>query len=293
MAQATSDEGSVGKQVRDVLKKVRDAAALYPDEAERFAEALEGVTRALRAVTGEFGDLELTVSTNRILVGEEECYKSEARDNNLAFDLFSQGLRRLIFKPGVETNEVESFVVNLARSRDDDDLDEDFVGNLWRDSLENIRYLAIDTFTDKIFMAEERFVALFREIVDDVVPGLVELPEDDAADRQPRPRTELDGVDAVEQAENAHRKLRHPLEDEAVAVAGTIEAAEQPRAAYDHLVHLLACLVVKEPSPLPADELPELVVRALGGYLRAKDWEGFAIAARTLQTMARDGGFAP
>ena len=75
---------------------------------------------------------------------DDEVYKSEARTNNLAFDLFRQGLRRLTFRPGLDLDEVEGFVRRFAECRSAEQIDEDFVTMMWQDSSSHIEIIAIE-----------------------------------------------------------------------------------------------------------------------------------------------------
>lgn len=289
MALGEADEGSLAKKVRDALKQVREAAAVLEADPSGFDKQVQSTARDLREATGEFGDIELHISTNRITCGDQVVYKSDARDNNLAFDLFRQGLRRLTFKPGVSDDEVRSFMVLFAECRSADQIDSDFVSTLWQESLPNIQYVAIDGFTEKIFMSEQRFVAAFRSVIDDIVPGLVGMAEEDEGDRQPRPRDELDAADVVVQCETRELANRKALETGGDAARALINGAGEELPTFDHLIRLLGCLAVKHPSPLGDEELCDYVLEVLVAYLDRQAWQPFADAVRTLRQLCEAG----
>ena len=116
MARPGEDDGTL-KRLRDVLKRLRDTAPLVDSDPDAFSKGVDDIAQRLREATGNAGEIELHISTNRISYGEDEVFKSEARTNNLAFDIFRQGLRRLTFKPGLSDDEVHAFVVAFAENR--------------------------------------------------------------------------------------------------------------------------------------------------------------------------------
>ncbi len=272
------------------MKGLRDAAPLLGVDDDAFLNTCADVARVLRAATGEHGDIEIHVATNRITVGDDVAFKSEAKENNVAFDLFRQGLRRVVFKPGLSDDEVHTFVVRFAECRSADQIDEDFVTTLWREQLPNIQYIALDGFTEKIFMSEQAFVAAFEGAILDVMPGLLEMAEDDEGDREPRPIETLDDAGAAGRIDTLTIRMRKQLEQEAPPVVERLNATDAADA-YDHTLHLLCSLAAKHPSPLTVEELQDLLVRLLVSYLDLKEWQRFADALRTVRGLveAADG----
>ncbi len=279
------NEEGLGKKIRDVLKLLRDAV-LQATEPEALQKTIADIARLLRAATAEHGDVELAISTNRITVGDDVAYKSDAREGNIAFDLFRQGLRRLSFKPGVTDEEADVFVRRFLDCRAAEAQDEDFVATLWREELPSVKYVAIDGFTEKIFMSDERFVRSFRAVIDDVMPGLVEMSEEDVGDREPRKGAIRDDASVLARVDDAMRDFAGTLEVAAVEVQGRFHVFGSVAASGEHLLQLLGRIAVKHPSPLPGEELVEAIVAVLALMLRDKAWSAFADASRTLLTLA-------
>lgn len=264
--------------MREALRLIRDGAQADGDAMDT---AVEQAHRHLAAAAGEFGEVALAVATNRITVRDEVVYKSEARDSNLAFDLFRQGLRRITFRAGVSLAEVGAFVRSLAQTRDVSASDIDFVGTLWQEELEHIAYVAIDGFTEKLFMSEERFTTLFHGVIEDVVPGLLTLEEDDAGDRQRRQHRPADAFDAVERAENVEARIATAVEASAVALTASISDALGV-AALDDLARLFASICVKDPQPLTDAQLGAVCTRLIDAYAELEAWTGMATCARSI-----------
>ncbi len=282
------DDASAGKLLRDVLRKIRNAAPLYEKEDNSLEKAIEGIAQDLMRFTKEYGEIELRISTNNINSGEDSVYRSDARQNNLAFDLFRQGLRRLNFRPGLSATEVRIFVQRFAECRVVDKLDEDFMTTLWQEPLENIHYLAVDGFTERIFMSEEVFVERFRGIIEDLAPGLTEMPEEDEGDRQPRVREEEEGANTMLAAFNQEERLLAEIRGDAERSRKLIQESMRPEVGAEQLLQLLSRFAIKYPSPLKDEELGQMLLKGLEVLLIARAWQGFADALRSFWSLLED-----
>lgn len=263
--------------MREALRLIRDGAAA---DAVAMPAAIAQAHHHLAAAAGEFGEVALHIATNRITVQDDVVYKSEARDNNLAFDLFRQGLRRITFRAGLSVEEVDAFIRSLAQTRDVSASDIDFVGTLWQEELEHIEYVAIDGFTEKLFMSEQRFTALFRGAIEDVMPGLLEIDEDDVGDRKRRQYTPADAFDALEAGEGIEAQTLKQAQAEADALNARLQAALSD-AALDHLARLLATVCVKDPQALTVEQLGEMITRLIDAYAERGAWQRWATCARS------------
>ena len=284
-------ESSVGKRIRDALRFVRDGA--MDTAAKDFTHHVEQAHRALQGACGEAGEVTLAIATNRINLDDEVVYRSEAQDANLAFDLFKQGLRRITFQAGIQAEEVSAFIRALAECRDATSSDVDFISTLWQEELAHVRYVAIDGFTEKLFMSEEIFTRRFRGAIEDVMPGLLDLQEEDDGDKRRRQYTQRDDYDAYEAGDAAEREAHRGLERLTAGLNERLRSGLGVQA-LDHLVRLLGSVLVKDPQPIDDRGLAEILQRIFEGYLEAQAWEGFAAAARSLHRLVEArNGFRP
>ena len=286
-AKGGRDEGA-GRPVREALRRIRDLTAVDAPTGDERAEAVAEVARLLRSAAGEHGDLELVISTNRITLGDDAVYKSDARDANLAFELFRQGLRRLVFKPGLTDDEVDVFVRRFADSRDLEKVDEDFVSQLWRASLPGIQYVALDGFTERLFMADEEFTTSFRAIVDDLYPGLVEMPDDDVADApQARERVGRDAGELVDEAFDRQRTAAKALAAQAKVFRQALLDAIEPVPVVEHGLRLLSCFAVKSPCAATGTEVGRALMYTMQVAWLRIGMTAYADAGRTLLALTR------
>jgi hypothetical protein len=133
------------REVIRLLVKAQKAHRLYEGKnavSERLeADLFERMSRFL----AEEGEIPLIVQESRLLSDDEAVYQSSERTNDsLSFLLYRDGIRRLSFAPGLELEELRSFLQCLNRvalfTNDRDDL----VTLLWELDLNAIRYFAVE-----------------------------------------------------------------------------------------------------------------------------------------------------
>jgi len=140
-----------------VLGKALRAHQLYDENnpvRHRFAESLR---QAFQGMWTELDSLSLTVEEDCLLLEESEVYKAESRSDSLAFLFFKDGVRRVTFLPGLETEELERFLDVLQRARKLLPEGDDLLTVLWEEDLQYFQYEYVD------FLAEGIAVPLSGE----------------------------------------------------------------------------------------------------------------------------------
>ncbi len=127
-----------------LLVKTQKAQRLY-DAKNSVSERLElELFERLSAFVSEEGEVQLTVLESQLRCDEEVVFESPDRTDSLSFLLYRDGIRRLSFSPGLELEELRSFLRCLNRvallTNDQDDL----VTLLWEQDFHSIRYFAIE-----------------------------------------------------------------------------------------------------------------------------------------------------
>lgn len=137
--------------VRELLRllvKAQKAQRLY-ETKNAVSERLEtDLFERMTAFIEEHGEVQLAVLESQLRCDGESVYESGERNNDdLAFLLYRDGIRRLSFSPGLEREEVRAFLRCLNRvallANDQDDL----VTLLWEQDFHSIRYFAIEELT--------------------------------------------------------------------------------------------------------------------------------------------------
>jgi hypothetical protein len=243
----------------------------------------------------EFGIVEINVSTNRLSIGDSEVYRSEARTNNLAFDLFRQGIRQLKFLPELKSDELYTLVLRFSEFSSVDEIDEDINTSLWRESLPNIDVVSVDIFTEKVFMADPEFTERFTQTIKDVVPGLFTFSsESELAPINADELVELVTFDVLDRADLNERKLRKQIEEQSESIRGAFEIGDDKSVLANHLVQQICALSLHPECPLQDAEIRGVLSRVLSVYVDHDNWAQLAAVMRTLYEMsAHRGGLEP
>jgi hypothetical protein len=113
----------------------RHNEAKYP---EFLGKALEAVTQ----YTDKHGPLSLKVDQQNFLLHNEALF---AEDTPLPYKFFRDGIRQLIFRPGMTLAEMVTFTL-IALSEPERGAD-DALAQLWKANLEHVEYVVVEGFT--------------------------------------------------------------------------------------------------------------------------------------------------
>lgn len=134
----------LASEALQALSKVIKTLKIYPDTnplRQRFISELTGkFTRFL----DEHGDLTLKVKQSELLYLGEVVYTSPSKEENIAFRLYGDGIRDLIFTEGLEEKEILGFIEVVTGSCTDEGEDDDTVTRLWEKDFRNIRYTVVE-----------------------------------------------------------------------------------------------------------------------------------------------------
>lgn len=121
-----------------MLMRTLKTCRLY-DEANptvvRFREDLAG---ALGQLLGRIGTLRLEVSPHAISHAGHEVHAGHSREDNLAGVLYRDGIRGLVFDPGIQAREIDALVDRLLQVTGPTAGDDDLVTLLWDADLPHV-----------------------------------------------------------------------------------------------------------------------------------------------------------
>jgi hypothetical protein len=89
--------------------------------------------------------LHLKIKQNEIYCGSDLVYSSTEKDENLALFFFKDGLREIIFKKGLTSDELEAFLTVITLDFDNEVMDDDIVTLFWEKDFQNIQYIVDDS----------------------------------------------------------------------------------------------------------------------------------------------------
>ncbi|WNG37469.1 HEAT repeat domain-containing protein [Archangium violaceum] len=123
-----------------LLKGIKQIGMYRHNEA-RFPDFLGRAHEALAAYTDKYGPLSLRVEQQNFMLHGEAVF---AEDTPLPYKFYRDGIRQIIFRPGLTIEELVSFT--LISLSDPDRGAEDVLAQLWRAGLEHLEYVVVEGF---------------------------------------------------------------------------------------------------------------------------------------------------
>jgi hypothetical protein len=116
-------------------------SSLYPEDHPLYKTAVTSLQDHLDRFLKEFGELEFRVEKSKLLFEDEIVHKGEAKDGDLAFALFRDGITALIFQDEWEPWEIRLFVGILRKYKSiSEEAEGDIVTAMWEAELPHIQY---------------------------------------------------------------------------------------------------------------------------------------------------------
>jgi len=232
------------------LEKTQKTLRLYQSDNEVCRRLEEELARQMNVHLETWGACELEVGESNLSVEGESVYETEERSDNLAFLFFRDGIRRVSFLPGIDQDELHSFLeaviqVSLLASEEDD-----LVTLFWERDFRFIQHFAIDELEH-----EPETPRLEEQLADSTLKGEGDDEEGTAA--------EVVTVDDIRQPINHLPSKESQLDEEEVA---ELNEQLQQEEREDHLalvVDLAVELTFLEDDP----EEWELLLHSLVGVL--------------------------
>jgi HEAT repeat protein len=120
--------------------------ALYPVFGKVVQESLDTSFKVTEQVLDTVGPLRLVISQRDIRFEDDPIYEEENKAKSVAFRLYKDGIRELIFFPGSERDELESLLSCLKEARNLEDEDDDFITLFWEKDCDSIKVHMADDF---------------------------------------------------------------------------------------------------------------------------------------------------
>jgi len=131
------------------LAKAQRAHQLYLPNNPVYQQAIEKLRNLFRTIWEATDDLFLDVSESELRWEGNPVYSVPNKSESVAWVLFKDGVRSLVFKPGVEQDEIVGFldVIHRARTLQAEDND-DLLTLLWEKDFQRIQYQFQDISAD-------------------------------------------------------------------------------------------------------------------------------------------------
>jgi len=136
------------------LGKALRAHQLYDSNNPVYQRFVTGLRDAFDGVWSEMDRLPVQVQEDRFLWSGEVVYRSESRSDSVAFLFYKDGIREITFLPGIEDDELLTFLGVLQRARNLKPEGDDLLTILWEEDLESFRYHYIDVLAEGVELPE-------------------------------------------------------------------------------------------------------------------------------------------
>jgi len=163
MAEADGEDTSLRRDVRRGLEgahkevaqllfnlaKTARSFGFYDRENQAIRNFLAELLQGFEDVLAEHGVIRLIVGGDRFMYDGKDVYHDADRENGMPFRLYRDGVRVVVFKPGLTPEELEGLLDILAKraSTGRNAEEEDLVTMLWKKSFEHVTYSAVEGFT--------------------------------------------------------------------------------------------------------------------------------------------------
>lgn len=127
----------LGKAIKNV--------GLYLHNTARHPEIVAPAAQAFAAYTEAYGPLGVRVEADGFYVEKTLVFAEDFANEAIAYKFYRDGIRQLVFRPGLDVPELKHFVdicMTSSRSRHARDV----LGLLWEAELEDIEYVVVDGF---------------------------------------------------------------------------------------------------------------------------------------------------
>jgi hypothetical protein len=142
--QAQADAATV---VFDRLRRGLKQIALYRHNVDRYPEYLDGFTTGMQELLAVHPMLSFKLDAMAYKIGPHIVFEDDNRENNIIFPLWSIGVRMLVFKQGVDAEELQRFFLLCLNAGDSEKKGRDDVATLlWKAELTHIEYVIVEGF---------------------------------------------------------------------------------------------------------------------------------------------------
>jgi HEAT repeat protein len=232
------------KEILVVLTQTISQMKLYPGGHSSAAHFRELFMDKLSAYFRDADELEIEILQNAFLFEGEIAYQDENVLRSLPYLFFKDGMKKLAFLRGLDTEEIEAFLATVREiSLLPIDVG-DIVDALWQRDLAHVRYFAPDDFLESKVTVQQRIPSQFQVKPEELYAGRIDLKPSDVAEMFARMRSAAQPV-AQEEIDYAARFA--PLDEaEMRTLESTVEGQRRIAPDKDFLDLTLELLNVEE-----------------------------------------------
>lgn len=145
--EVSKEEVASATEVMLSVVKTSKAFKMYLANNPLLHRFLDDLMARLTSHIGKYGELKLDIDQFELKCKGKTVYESRDPKESLAFKMYSDGIRSLIFSEGIEGKEVTDFLEIIGKDRPSE-VDDDIVTLLWMKDLPHITYILAEDYLE-------------------------------------------------------------------------------------------------------------------------------------------------
>lgn len=137
----------MNKLISDLIQSISKAGKtinIYPESSPVRKKVSDELRDRFSKVLNLHEEIVLRIKQFEITCNDEVVYSNSSKEESLAFKLYIDGLREIIFSEGLDENEILGFISVITKNYQKEGHDNDIVTMLWEKDFKNIHYTAVD-----------------------------------------------------------------------------------------------------------------------------------------------------
>ena len=130
-----------------LMHKAHKRISLYRHRYGKFHEYVREPYGLLSSLLDTIGVISLNIEQSSFRYQKITVYSDLDAGDSLAFRLYRDGVRLLVFKPGLGLDELTRFAVSCLENQQTSQVDEDLASLLWKQQFDFIEHVVMETFS--------------------------------------------------------------------------------------------------------------------------------------------------
>ncbi|HLB05215.1 MAG TPA: HEAT repeat domain-containing protein [Thermodesulfobacteriota bacterium] len=238
------EEVSSAAEVMQTMVKTSKAFKMYLSNNPLLHRFLEELKTKMGSHLAKYSELKLDIDQFELRYKGKTVYENRDPKDSLAFKIYSDGIRSLIFSEGMEDKEISDFLEIVGKDRPSD-IDDDIVTLLWMKDLPHVTYILAEDYLEfdtshagptAPTSQQENIKGLYKAIptLSEVVPTPMLIPQNILSLNE-------DEISWLKKAKELDEK-RNPL-DEVVQILFSILSVEKDFSVFGDFVDITANLI--------------------------------------------------
>lgn len=141
------EEVSSATEVMQAMVKTSKAFKMYLSNNPLLHRFLEELKTKMGSHLAKYSELKLDIDQFELRYKGKTVYENRDPKDSLAFKMYSDGIRSLIFSEGMEDREISDFLEIIGKDRPSD-IDDDIVTLLWMKDLPHVTYILAEDYLE-------------------------------------------------------------------------------------------------------------------------------------------------